>query len=143
MFSIYVLSSECSVCNVLICRLATLAGPGHSVPRNVNMLYCSIEKQIKTTPGIIGACDREVKSFPSIIYSVASFSFGPSSHILGSTGVTQSIDSTHSELVAIFDLLSQAVLNNLDKLCIVIDNQSAMAIAAAALTSTSYDSIYL
>ena len=39
--------------------------------------------------------------------------------------------------------MSQALLNHLDKTCIVIDNQSAISIAAAALTATSYDSIYL
>ena len=70
------------------------------------------EVKLKTTPKIIGACDGGVKSFRSIIYSIASFSFSPSSHIFGSTGVTQSIDSTHSELIAIFDLLSQSVINN-------------------------------
>ena len=65
------------------------------------------------------------------------------SYLYGCTAVSQSIDSTHSELVAVFDLLSQALLNHLDKITIVIDNQAAMSIATSALTTTTYDSIDL
>ena len=90
----------------------------------------------KTTPIIIASCDGGVKSLRSIIYLVASFSFGQTSNLYGSTGVSQSVDLTHSELVAVFDLLSQALINHLDKITVVIDNQAAMSIAAYALTTT-------
>ena len=107
--------------------------------------YSVVKNTLKNnaTPIVIASCDGGLRSLNSVIYSVASFSFGQVSNLYGCTNVRQSVDSTHSELVAVFDLLTQALTNHLDKINIVIDNQAALLIVTLALTTTLFDSIEL
>ena len=91
-----------------------------------------------STPIVICSCDGGMKSLNSVIYSVASFSFGQVSNLYGCTNVRQSVDSTHSEIRAVYNLLSQALINHLDKICIVIDNLPALSTATLALTTTLF-----
>ena len=95
------------------------------------------------TPIVICSCDGGMRSLHSVIYSVASFSFGKISNLYGCTNVRQSVDSTHSEIRAVYNLLTQALTNHLDKVVIVIDNLPALNTATLALTTTIYDSLEL
>ena len=92
---------------------------------------------------ILCSCDGGVKNLHSVMYSVASFSFGESSNLYGCTNVRQSVNSTHSEIRAIYLLLTQAITNNIDRVVAIIDNLPALNTAALALTTTTYDSLEL
>ena len=66
-----------------------------------NSNHYSVVKDVlnnNVTPIVVCSCDGGVKSLHSVIYSVASFSFGEISNLYGCTNVRQSVDSTHSKI---------------------------------------------
>ena len=74
----------------------------------------------------LAASDGGQRTYLSKPYTVAAYSFGPCSPLMGVTRVYNSPDSTFAEIVAAKLCLAAAVSNNIKNLILIIDNQAAM-----------------
>ena len=91
----------CSSTNQGNVRNYTWISRGKILETLLNSNHYSVVKDVSNnsdTPVVVCSCDGGVKSLYSVIYSVASFSFGEISNLYGCTNVRQSVDSTHSEI---------------------------------------------
>ena len=137
---------SCSVANQGNSRNFTLMNHSKVLETLLKSSNYAIIKDISNSSNsqvTLCSCDGGVRNLHSVMYSVAAFSFGESSNLFGCTNVRQSVNSTHSEIKAIYLLLTQAITNNINRILAIIDNVPALNIAALALKTNIFDSLEL